>query len=135
MPKPRQTVVVTGAGAVSQVPSNTCAGEIAGVIICIQCALAYRSIPFQGPDRAAKVPVCGFVPTSCESELLYERSKIRLTMVHLPAVITYNLMGSNKFDRKKAPVPPIFQPENSRGRSRTRRGRDASREIGSAIRP
>ncbi len=82
-----------------------------GVIICIGSALAYRSIPFQGPYCAAKAAVRGFVD-SLRSELLYEGSKIRLTMVHLPAVNTPQFdWARNKFDRKVAPVPPIFQPE------------------------
>lgn len=82
-----------------------------GVIICIGSALAYRSIPFQGPYCAAKAAVRGFVD-SLRSELLYEHSKIRLTMVQLPAVNTPQFdWARNKFDRKVAPVAPIFQPE------------------------
>lgn len=82
-----------------------------GVIICIGSALAYRSIPFQGPYCAAKAAVRGFVD-SLRSELLYEHSKIRLTMVHLPAVNTPQFdWARNKFHRKVAPVAPIFQPE------------------------
>ena len=82
-----------------------------GTIICIGSALAYRSIPFQGPYCAAKAAVRGFVD-ALRSELLYEGSKICLTMVHLPAVNTPQFdWARNKFDRKVAPVPPIFQPE------------------------
>ena len=82
-----------------------------GVIICIGSALAYRSIPFQGPYCAAKAATRGFVD-SLRSELLYERSNIKLTMVHLPAVNTPQFdWARNKFSRKVAPVPPIFQPE------------------------
>ena len=82
-----------------------------GTIICIGSALAYRSIPFQGPYCAAKAAVRGFVDT-LRSELLYEGSKVRLTMVHLPAVNTPQFdWARNKFNRKVAPVPPIFQPE------------------------
>jgi hypothetical protein len=73
--------------------------------------LAYRSIPFQGPYCAAKAAVRGFID-SLRSELLYEHSKIRVTMVHLPAVNTPQFdWARNKFDRKVAPVAPIFQPE------------------------
>ena len=82
-----------------------------GVIICIGSALAYRSIPFQGPYCAAKAAVRGFID-SLRSELLYEGSNIRLTIVHLPAVNTPQFdWARNKFNRKVAPVPPIFQPE------------------------
>jgi hypothetical protein len=49
---------------------------------------------------------------SLRSELLYEKSNIRLTLVHLPAVNTPQFdRARNKFNRKVAPVPPIFQPE------------------------
>ena len=82
-----------------------------GVIIAIGSALAYRSIPFQAPYCAAKAAVRGFID-SLRSELLYEGSKIRLTMVQLPAVNTPQFdWARNRFDRKVAPVPPIFQPE------------------------
>lgn len=82
-----------------------------GVIVYIGSALAYRSIPFQGPYCAAKAAMRGFV-NSLRSELLYEGSKIRLTMVHLPAVNTPQFdWARNKFHHKAAPVPPIFQPE------------------------
>jgi NAD(P)-dependent dehydrogenase (short-subunit alcohol dehydrogenase family) len=82
-----------------------------GVIVCIGSALAYRSIPFQAPYCAAKAAVRGFVD-SLRSELLNENSAIRLTMVHLPAVNTPQFdWARNKFARKAAPVPPIFQPE------------------------
>ena len=82
-----------------------------GVIVYIGSALAYRSIPFQGPYCAAKAAVRGFVD-SLRSELLYEGSDIRLTMVHLPAVNTPQFdWARNKFSHKVAPVPPIVQPE------------------------
>jgi short-subunit dehydrogenase len=82
-----------------------------GVIICIGSALAYRSIPFQGPYCAAKAAVRGFVD-SLRSELLYEGSRVRLTMVQLPAVNTPQFdWARNKLGRKAAPVPPIFEPE------------------------
>jgi NAD(P)-dependent dehydrogenase (short-subunit alcohol dehydrogenase family) len=82
-----------------------------GAIISIGSALAYRSIPFQAPYCAAKAAVRGFVD-SLRSELLYEGSKIRLTMIHLPAVNTPQFdWARNKFDHKAAPVKPIFQPE------------------------
>lgn len=86
-------------------------GRNRGHIIFIGSALAYRSIPFQGPYCAAKAAVRGFVD-SLRSELLYEGSKVRLTMLQLPAVNTPQFdWARNKFDREVAPVPPIFQPE------------------------
>jgi sugar lactone lactonase YvrE/NAD(P)-dependent dehydrogenase (short-subunit alcohol dehydrogenase family) len=82
-----------------------------GVIICIGSALAYRSIPFQGPYCAAKAAVRGFVD-SLRCELLYEHSNVRLTLIHLPAVNTPQFdWARNKLSYKVAPVKPIFQPE------------------------
>lgn len=82
-----------------------------GAIISIGSALAYRSIPFQAPYCAAKAATRGFID-SLRSELMAEHSAITLTMVHLPAVNTPQFdWARNKFDRKAAPVPPIYQPE------------------------
>jgi short-subunit dehydrogenase len=82
-----------------------------GTIICIGSALAYRSIPFQAPYCAAKAAVRGFID-SLRSELMYEHSKIKLTMIHLPAVNTPQFdWARSRFAKKVAPVPPIFQPE------------------------
>ncbi|MFT0877992.1 SDR family oxidoreductase [Rhodopseudomonas sp. G2_2311] len=82
-----------------------------GAIISIGSALAYRSIPFQAPYCAAKAATRGFID-SLRSELMNENSAITLTMVHLPAVNTPQFdWARNKFDRKAAPVPPIYQPE------------------------
>ena len=105
-----------------------------GVIICIGSALAYRSIPFQGPYCAAKAAVRGFVD-SLRSELLYERSKIRLTMVHLPAVNTPQFdWARNKFDRKVRRSLRFFCRKQSRMQSYAPRPRRLA-SIGSAIRP
>ena len=82
-----------------------------GTIIFIGSALAYRSIPFQAPYCAAKAAVRGFVD-SLRSELMWEGSKVRLTMVHLPAVNTPQFdWARNKIRRRLAPVSPIYQPE------------------------
>ena len=82
-----------------------------GTIICIGSALAYRSIPFQGPYCAAKAAIRGFVD-SLRSELMFEKSKISLSIVHLPAVNTPQFdWARDKFLHKTGPVPPIYQPE------------------------
>jgi NAD(P)-dependent dehydrogenase (short-subunit alcohol dehydrogenase family) len=82
-----------------------------GSIICIGSALAYRLIPFQAPYCAAKAAVRGFVD-ALRSELMYEKSAIKLSMVHLPAVNTPQFdWARDKFARKTGPVPPIYQPE------------------------
>ena len=83
----------------------------AGTIVSIGSALAYRSIPFQGPYCAAKAATRAFMD-SLRSELIAENSRIRLTAIHLPAVNTPQFdWARSRFDRKLAPVRPIFQPE------------------------
>jgi NAD(P)-dependent dehydrogenase (short-subunit alcohol dehydrogenase family) len=82
-----------------------------GVIIQIGSALSYRSIPLQSAYCASKAAVRGFTD-SLRSELLRERSKIRLTMLHLPAVNTPQFeVVRNRLGRHPQPVPPIYQPE------------------------
>ena len=82
-----------------------------GTVVCIGSALAYRSIPFQGPYCAAKAAVRGFVD-ALRTELMWEGSAVHVTMVQLPAVNTPQFdWARNKLGRKLAPVPPIFQPE------------------------
>ena len=82
-----------------------------GTVICIGSALAYRSIPFQGPYCAAKAAVRGFVD-SLRTELLWEGSAVHVAVVHLPAVNTPQFdWARSRFDRKLAPVAPIYQPE------------------------
>ena len=83
----------------------------AGTIVHIGSALAYRSIPLQASYCAAKAAVRGFVD-SLRSELLHDGSRVRLTMVQLPAVNTpqFDWARSN-MPRKLEPVPPIYQPE------------------------
>lgn len=82
-----------------------------GAIVCVGSALAYRSIPFQAPYCAAKAAIRGFVD-SLRTELEWEGSAVSLSMVHLPAVNTPQFdWARNKFGRKLAPVPPIYQPE------------------------
>ena len=82
-----------------------------GVIVQVGSALAYRSIPLQSAYCAAKHAVVGFTD-SLRSELIHDRSHVRLTAVHLPAVNTpqFNWVRT-RLPRKPQPVPPIFQPE------------------------
>lgn len=82
-----------------------------GTIVGIGSALAYRSIPFQAPYCAAKAATRGFVD-SLRSELIGDRSNVRLTMVHLPAVDTPQFdWARNRLARPPEPVPPVFTPE------------------------
>lgn len=82
-----------------------------GVIVQVGSALAYRSIPLQSAYCAAKHAALGFTD-SLRTELIHDHSRVRLTMVHLPALNTPQFVWSrNKMPRKPQPVPPIFQPE------------------------
>jgi NAD(P)-dependent dehydrogenase (short-subunit alcohol dehydrogenase family) len=83
----------------------------AGTIVQIGSALAYRSIPLQSAYCAAKAAVRGFTD-SLRSELIHERSAVRLTMVQLPAVNTPQFdWARNHLSHRLQPVPPIYQPE------------------------
>jgi NAD(P)-dependent dehydrogenase (short-subunit alcohol dehydrogenase family) len=82
-----------------------------GTIVQVGSALAYRSIPLQAPYCAAKHAIVGFTD-SLRSELIHERSPIKLTVVHLPGVNTPQFeWARNKMPNRPQPVPPIFQPE------------------------
>jgi NAD(P)-dependent dehydrogenase (short-subunit alcohol dehydrogenase family) len=82
-----------------------------GVIVQVGSALAYRSIPLQAAYCAAKHAVVGFTH-SLRTELLHDRSKVHLTVVHLPALNTPQFSWvRSRLPRRPQPVPPIFQPE------------------------
>ena len=82
-----------------------------GTIVQIGSALAYRSIPLQSAYCAAKHAIAGFTD-SLRCELLHDKSKIRLTMVQMPALNTPQFdWVKSKLRHKAQPVPPIFQPE------------------------
>jgi short chain dehydrogenase len=82
-----------------------------GTIVQVGSALSYRSIPLQAAYCAAKAAVRGFTD-SLRSELIHERSRIRLVMVQLPAVNTPQFdWARNRLRCRPQPVPPIYQPE------------------------
>ncbi|MEV7225700.1 SDR family oxidoreductase [Polymorphospora sp. NPDC051019] len=82
-----------------------------GAIVQVGSALAYRSIPLQSAYCGAKHAVAGFTE-SLRCELLHDRSNVKVTMVHLPAVNTpqFDWLLS-RLPRPAQPVPPIYQPE------------------------
>lgn len=82
-----------------------------GLIIQIGSALAYRSIPLQSAYCASKAAIRGFTD-SLRTELLHDKSRIRIYMLQLPAVNTpqFDVVRS-RLPRQAQPVPPIFQPE------------------------
>ena len=82
-----------------------------GSIVQVGSALAYRAIPLQAPYCGAKHAVNGFT-SSLRTELLHDRSAVRVTSVHLPALNTPQFdVGRSKMPRRPQPVPPIYQPE------------------------
>ncbi|HKV90916.1 MAG TPA: SDR family oxidoreductase [Candidatus Angelobacter sp.] len=82
-----------------------------GAIVQVGSALAYRSIPLQSAYCAAKHAIAGFTD-SLRSELIHDKSKIRLTMVQMPALNTTQFgWVKSRLKNKAKPVPPIFQPE------------------------
>jgi NAD(P)-dependent dehydrogenase (short-subunit alcohol dehydrogenase family) len=83
----------------------------AGTIVQVGSALAYRAIPLQSAYCAAKFAIRGFTD-SLRSELLHEGSRVRLSMVQLPAVNTPQFdWARSRLPRRLQPLPPIFQPE------------------------
>lgn len=82
-----------------------------GSIVQVGSALAYRGIPLQSAYCAAKHAIQGFCD-SLRAELLHDRSRVRLTMVQLPAMNTPQFEWvKSRLGRRAQPVPPIFQPE------------------------
>jgi short-subunit dehydrogenase len=82
-----------------------------GTILQVGSALAYRAIPLQSAYCGAKFAIRGFTD-SLRSELRHDGSRIRLTMVQLPAVNTPQFDWSrSRMPRRAQPVPPIHQPE------------------------
>ena len=82
-----------------------------GTIVQVGSALAYRGIPLQSAYCGAKHAIQGF-HESLRCELLHERSRIRVTMVQLPAVNTPQFTWvRSRLRRRAQPVPPIYEPE------------------------
>ncbi len=82
-----------------------------GHVIQIGSALVYRSIPLQSAYCASKAAIRGFTD-SLRCELHHDRSRVKLTMVQLPAVNTpqFDVVRS-RLPNHPQPVPPIFEPE------------------------
>jgi NADP-dependent 3-hydroxy acid dehydrogenase YdfG len=82
-----------------------------GMIVQIGSALAYRSIPLQSAYCASKAAVRGFTD-SLRCELRHAKSRVKVTMLQLPAVNTPQFeVVRNKLGKHAQPVPPIYQPE------------------------
>jgi NAD(P)-dependent dehydrogenase (short-subunit alcohol dehydrogenase family) len=82
-----------------------------GTIVQVGSALAYRAIPLQASYCGSKHAIRGFVD-SLRCELLHDRSGIRITSVHMPALNTPQFgWVRNRLPFHPQPVPPIYQPE------------------------
>jgi short-subunit dehydrogenase len=82
-----------------------------GAIVQAGSALAYRGIPLQSAYCGSKHAIQGLTE-AIRCELLHEKSRVRITMVQLPAVNTPQFSWvRSKLSRHAQPVPPIYQPE------------------------
>jgi NAD(P)-dependent dehydrogenase (short-subunit alcohol dehydrogenase family) len=82
-----------------------------GIIIQVGSALAYRGIPLQSAYCAAKHAVQGFVD-SLRCELIHDNSRVRVSMIEMPALNTPQFgWVKSRLAKKAQPVRPIFQPE------------------------
>ena len=82
-----------------------------GVIVQVGSALAYRGIPLQTAYCGSKHAIKGFTE-ALRCELMHDKSKVRVTMVQLPALNTPQFdWVLSRLPRRPQPVPPIYQPE------------------------
>jgi NAD(P)-dependent dehydrogenase (short-subunit alcohol dehydrogenase family) len=86
-------------------------GKGRGTIVQIGSALAYRSIPLQSAYCACKHAINGFTD-SLRCELIHDKSSVKVTQVHMPAMNTWQFYWvKNRLPHKTQPVPPIYEPE------------------------
>jgi NAD(P)-dependent dehydrogenase (short-subunit alcohol dehydrogenase family) len=82
-----------------------------GTIVQVGSTLAYRGIPLQTAYCGAKHAIQGFTE-ALRCELLHQNSKVRITMVQLPAVNTPQFgWVLNRLPNRPRPVAPVYQPE------------------------
>jgi NAD(P)-dependent dehydrogenase (short-subunit alcohol dehydrogenase family) len=82
-----------------------------GTIVNVGSALCFVGIPLQSAYCSSKFACRGFFE-STRAELLHDGSKVRLHMVHLPAVNTPQFdWCATSLAHHPQPVPPIYQPE------------------------
>jgi NAD(P)-dependent dehydrogenase (short-subunit alcohol dehydrogenase family) len=82
-----------------------------GTIVQVGSALGYRAIPLQSAYCGAKHAINGFTE-SVRTELLHDRSNVKITVVQMPAVNTPQFSWVlSRLRRHPQPVPPIYQPE------------------------
>ncbi|MBV8911985.1 MAG: SDR family NAD(P)-dependent oxidoreductase, partial [Acetobacteraceae bacterium] len=82
-----------------------------GTIVQVLSAVSYRGVPLMSPYSGSKYALRGF-SEAVRAELLHDRSRVHLTMVHPPAVNTpFYGHAQSHLDRPIRPPPPVYQPE------------------------
>ncbi|WP_299826528.1 SDR family oxidoreductase [uncultured Pontibacter sp.] len=82
-----------------------------GSIILVGSALAYRGIPLQSAYCGSKHAIQGFFD-SLRSELLHDKSDVKVCMVQLPAMNTTQFgFVKTRLPNKPKPMGKIYQPE------------------------
>jgi NAD(P)-dependent dehydrogenase (short-subunit alcohol dehydrogenase family) len=82
-----------------------------GTVVQVGSTLAYRGIPLQSAYCGSKHAIQGF-HESLRTELLHDHSRVKVTMVQLPAVNTPQFSWvRSRLPHQAQPVPPIYQPE------------------------
>ena len=82
-----------------------------GSIVLVGSALAYRGIPLQSAYCGAKHGIEGLFD-SVRSELMHDKSNVKITMVQLPALNTTQFgWVKTRLPHKARPMGTIFQPE------------------------
>lgn len=82
-----------------------------GSIVFVGSALAYRGIPLQSAYCGAKHGIQGFYD-SLRTELMHDKSKIKTSMVQLPAMNTTQFgWVLNRLPNKPKPMGKVYQPE------------------------
>jgi hypothetical protein len=82
-----------------------------GSIVFVGSALAYRGIPLQSAYCGAKHGIQGFYD-SLRTELQHDKSRIKTSMVQLPAMNTTQFEWVlSKLPNKAQPMGKVYQPE------------------------
>lgn len=82
-----------------------------GSIVLVGSALAYRGIPLQSAYCGAKHAIQGFFD-SLRTELMHDKSNVKVSMVHLPAMNTTQFgFVKSRLPNKPKPMGTIYQPE------------------------
>lgn len=82
-----------------------------GMIIFVGSALAYRGIPLQSAYCGSKHGIQGFFD-SLRTELLHDKSNVRISMVQLPAMNTTQFgWVLSKLPNKPRPMGKVYNPE------------------------